>query len=113
LHQDKKQPGQAGGNGDGKLDVNPADLHKAVEDYAELAARAAAISPRAVDEVNRIMATHGPMGYPAAVGIVAGLAAREAQVNAKAADFTAYAQRFTEHAATFVGEDAAAAARMV
>lgn len=110
-HEDEEPPGRKGGDGE-KLDVDPVDLHKAGDDYAELAARAATISPQAVDEVNRIIATHGVMGYPAAVGIVAGLAAREAKVNAKAAQFGDYAQRFTDHALTYLGEDAAGAARI-
>jgi len=94
------------------LNVHLADLLKAGNDYAELAARAALISPQAVAEVTRIIETHGAMGYPAAVGIVAGLAPREAQVAAKAADFGRYAQRFTEHAATYQGTDSDGASRM-
>ncbi len=93
------------------LDVNPADLHSAAADYTELAARAAAISPQAVDEVTRIIETHGPMGYPAALGIVAGLAAHEAPLAAKTVDFTRYAERLTEHAGTYVSTDADAASR--
>ncbi|HYB34869.1 MAG TPA: type VII secretion target [Mycobacterium sp.] len=93
------------------LNVNPADLHQAAGDCAELAARAAPISPQAVDQVNRVIATHGPTGYPVAVGIVAGLVSREARVTGKAADFTAYSQRFTVHAATYRGVDAKEARR--
>jgi hypothetical protein len=111
-HGDKKNPDQTAGNGDGHLNVNPADLRQAADNYAELQARAAAISPQAVEEVNRIIATHGPMGYPAAVGIVTGLARREAQLAAKSADFGQYSERFNEHAATYVGEDAEGAARI-
>lgn len=100
------------GSGHSHLNVNPADLHKAADEYTHLQACAARITPQAVEEVNRIIATHGLMGYPAAVGIVAGLARREAKVAAKAAEFGQYAQRFTEHAATYRGEDAAGAGRM-
>lgn len=108
---DKKNPGDGGG--DGTLNVNPADLHKSADDYTELATRVAAISPQAADELTRIIATHGVMGYPAAVGIAAGLASQEAALDAKAADFTRYARRFTEHAATYVRTDADAAATYV
>ena len=51
----------------GKLDVNLPDLSRVADDYAELQTAAAAISPQTVDEVQRIIATHGPMGYPVAV----------------------------------------------
>jgi len=94
------------------LNVNQADLLRAADDYTELAARAAAISPQAVAEVTRIIETHGPMGYPVAVGIVAGLAPREAQVAAKIVDFGQYAQRLTEHAAIYQRTDADGASRM-
>jgi len=57
--------------------VHPVDLLRAADDYTELAARAATISPQAVAEVTRIIETHGPMRYPVAVGIVAGLAPRQ------------------------------------
>ena len=86
-------------DGAGKLDVTPADLNNVADQYAELQTAAAAIGPQAVDEVNRIIATHGAMGYPVAVGVVAGLARRQAQVEGKAADFGRYAERFNEHAA--------------
>ncbi len=93
--------GDDAGQGSGKLDVNPADLNNAADQYAQLQAAAAAISPQAVDEVNRIIASHGPMGYPVAVGVVAGLARRQAQLAGKAADFGVYATRFNEHAAAY------------
>jgi hypothetical protein len=108
---DEKNTG--GGGDDGHLDVNPADLHQASDEYTELAARVAAISPRAADELARIMATHGVMGYPTAVGIAIGLAAQETALTAKAADFTRYAERFTEHAATYVTVDTESATRYV
>lgn len=57
-----------------KLDVNPADLRNVADQYTQLQMAAASIGPQAVDEVNRIIASHGPMGYPVAVGVVAGLA---------------------------------------
>ena len=85
----------------GKLDVEPADLTRVAGEYAGLQAAASAIGPQAADEVNRIIASHGPMGYPVAVGVVAGLARRQAQVDAKAADFGVYSQRFEEHAEAY------------
>lgn len=62
-----------------ELNVEPADLLRVADDYAELAVRTGQIAPRAVDEANRILATHGTIGYPVAVGIVAGLASPGAQ----------------------------------
>ena len=62
-----------------------------------------------VEEVNRIIATHGPMGYPVAVGVVAGLARRQTQVNTKATQFGQYSERFDEHAATYLKQDRAGA----
>lgn len=95
-----------------ELNVNPADLLRAANAYGELAARAAQISPQAATEVQRIAETHGPMGYPTAVGIAAGLARREGQLAAKVADFTSYSQRFTEHAATYESVDRDGAQRL-
>jgi Excreted virulence factor EspC, type VII ESX diderm len=95
-----------------ELNVNPADLVRVADAYNELAARAAQISPQAAVEVQRIAETHGPIGYPTAVGIAAGLAAREGPLQAKVADFTTYAQRFTEHAATYTDEDTQGAGRI-
>lgn len=92
-----------------ELDVNPADLVRFADAYSELAQRAAQISPQAADEVQKVIDTHGPMGYPTAVGIAAGLAKAEAPVQAKVADFNTYAQRFNEHADTYTqvdGQDA-------
>uniref|UniRef100_A0A5Q5BTI6 Uncharacterized protein n=2 Tax=unclassified Mycobacterium TaxID=2642494 RepID=A0A5Q5BTI6_MYCSS len=96
------QPAAAGGN---KLDVNPADLNNVADQYRELQMRAAAIGPQAVEEVNRIIASHGAMGYPVAVGVVAGLARRQARLEAKANDFGVYAGRFDEHAAAYKAQD--------
>jgi len=87
-----------------RLDVNPADLQRAAENYAELQARATALGPHAAEEVQRIIATHGAIGYPLAVGVVAGLAQRQAALDAKAADFATYSQRFTEHAAAYTNQ---------
>jgi hypothetical protein len=89
------------------LNVNPADLIEAAGNYTELAVLAAQISPRAVTEVTRIAQTHGLMGYPTAVGIVAGLAAHEPRLLAKAAEFGLYAQRLNEHATTYQTTDSA------
>jgi hypothetical protein len=51
---------------------------------------------RAAEEIERIAATHGPIGYPAAVGMAAGMATSEPHIAAKTADFLTYSQRFTE-----------------
>lgn len=88
-----------------QLNVNPADLLKAAGDYSDLSARMAQLSPQAAAEVQRIIATHGPMGYPAAVGIAMGMAEHEPAVQAKAAQLSGYAGRFTEHAAAFTTGD--------
>ncbi|HZE18178.1 MAG TPA: hypothetical protein VE197_22175 [Mycobacterium sp.] len=66
-----------------ELNVNPADVVRAAESYSELAARAAMISPQAAVEVQRIAEAHGPMGYPTAVGITAGLANAEGRSRRK------------------------------
>jgi Excreted virulence factor EspC, type VII ESX diderm len=93
-----------------ELNVNPADLVWVADAYTELAARAALICPQAAAEAQRVAETHGPMGYPAAVGIAAGLAMREGPMQAKVADFHTYSQRFTEHAAAYTNADKRAAA---
>ena len=92
------------------IDVNAADLLRAADAYAALAARASLIAPQAAVEVHRIAESHGPMGYPTAVGITAGLASREGPLNAKVADFGTYSERFTEHATTYTRQDAQASA---
>ncbi|WP_241473917.1 type VII secretion target [Mycolicibacterium neoaurum] len=97
------------GVGAGQVRVNPADLNNAAEQYAQLQMAAAAIGPQAVDEVQRIIASHGAIGYPVAVGVVTGLARRQAQVEGKAADFGLYAERLNEHAATYLDQDRAGA----
>lgn len=88
-----------------ELNANPADLLRFADAYSELAQRAAQISPQAVTELQRVMQTHGPMGYPTAVGIAAGLAKAEGPLQAKVADFNTYSQRFTEHSATYTKAD--------
>lgn len=92
-----------------QLNVNPADLLRAADAYADLAAQAAHISPLAAAEVQRIADTHGPMGYPAAVGMAAGLANAQGPLLAKIGDFTTYTQRLTEAAATYTTTDGAVA----
>ena len=87
------------------LDVTPADLANVSGQYADLQRQAAAIGPQAVEEVNRIIASHGAMGYPVAVGVVAGLARKQAQMEAKSVDFGVYSTRFTEHAAAYQSQD--------
>lgn len=93
-----------------QLDVRPADLINVAGQYADLARQASAIGPLAVEEVNRIIASHGAMGYPVAVGVVASLARKQALVEAKVVDFGMYADRFSEHAATYRDQDSAGAA---
>jgi hypothetical protein len=94
-----------------ELNVNPADLLRIADAYTDLAARAAQLPPQAATEVQRITETHGPMGYPTAIGIAAGLANAERPLNMKIADFHTYSQRFTEHAATYATRDRQAAQR--
>lgn len=94
----------------GQLNVNPADLYRAADDYAELAARTAQLPALARAEIQRIAASHGAMGFPAVLGIAAGMAARECAVAAKAARFDQYAETFTGHAAAYIDQDRAAAA---
>lgn len=89
----------------GKLNVEPTDLTRVAGEYSGLQTAAASIGPQAVDEVNRIIASHGPMGYPVAVGVVAGMARRQAALEAKAADFGQYSERFLEHAAAYRAGD--------
>jgi hypothetical protein len=89
----------------GKLNVEPGDLSRVAGEYSGLQTAAAAIGPHAVDEVNRIIATHGPMGYPVAVDVVAGLARRQATLETKAADFGQYSERFVEHADAYRDAD--------
>lgn len=88
-----------------ELNVNPADLLRFADAYSDLATRAAQISPQAAAEVQRIAASHGPMGYPAAVGIVTGLVSAEGPLQAKVDAFGTHAQRLTEHAATYTATD--------
>jgi hypothetical protein len=95
-----------------ELNVIPADLVQAADSYRELAARAARISPEAVAQVQMISQTHGLIGYSSAVGVAAGLAAREGPLLAKVSDFTRSAERFTEHAAAYLREDAHGEQRM-
>lgn len=93
----------------GALNVNPADLIQAAAGYEELALRAQMISPRVVEQVQQVIATHGAMGYSTALGIVAGLISKAAKVDAKTADFVQYGQRLTEHAAAYTTGDSAMA----
>lgn len=94
-----------------ELNVDKAYLLRVADAYGELAARAAQISPQATLEVQRIAATHGPMGYPTAAGIAAGLAKAEKPLNAKVADFENYSRRFVEHAGTYITQDQQGAQR--
>lgn len=93
-----------------RLDVVPADLTNVADQYADLQRQAAALGPQAVDAVNQIIATHGAIAYPVVVGVVAGLAPEQAQVEAKSAQFGVYSARFAEHAAAYQGQDSAGVA---
>lgn len=93
-----------------KLDVMPADLIRVADQYADLQRQAAALGPQAADEVNQIIATHGAIGYSVAVGVVVGLAPKQAQVEAKSAQFGVYSARFAGHAAAYQGQDSAGVA---
>ena len=92
------------------LNVNPADLYRAADDYTELAARTAQLLVQALAEIQRIAASHGPMGFPTAVGVAARMAARESAVQAKAAQLEQYADNFSGHAGAYIDQDRAAAA---
>lgn len=96
----------------GEVNVTPASLLQTADAYNALATRATLIFPQAVTEIQRVIESHGPIGYPTAVGITAGLAVREGPLNAKINDFATYSQRFTEHAATYAREDNRAATRL-
>jgi excreted virulence factor EspC (type VII ESX diderm) len=96
----------------GQLNVNPTDLVKAAAGYTDLAARVAQLPPLAVAALQSIAASHGPMGYPTAVGVAVGLASREPAVQGTAVQFRDYADRFTGHASTYVDADRAAAAKL-
>ena len=95
-----------------KLNVDAANLLQVADAYNELAARAALICPQAADEVQRVAETHGPMGYPVAVGIAAGLMNAQGQLQQKVADFGTYSQRFREHAVTYQTVDGEEAQRI-
>lgn len=96
----------------GHLDVTPAELLTVADRYSELAGLTAALPERAAAEVSRVMATHGPIGYPAATGIAKGVDAQQPPVAAKADDFVQYSTRFAEHTGTYASEDQAAADRI-
>lgn len=89
----------------GELNVDPGDLLRAAAGYQELGLRAQLIAPQAAEEVQRIADSHGPMGFPTAVGIAAGMSKAEVPLNQKIQDFNEYSQRFMEHAATYTGQD--------
>ncbi|WP_165659558.1 type VII secretion target [Mycobacteroides abscessus] len=105
-HPAKSTHGNGEDGAEGKLDVDPAQLVDVSDQYGELATEMRGLGPKAAEEVTRFIATHGLIGYPAAVGITAGLAKAEARVAAKAADFLGHQQRFLEHAATYATTDA-------
>lgn len=89
----------------GALNVNPADLIAAAGGYEALALRAQTISPQAVELVQKVIATHGPMGYSTAIGIIVGLLAKVEKVEGKSADFVQYGQRLTEHSVSYRSGD--------
>lgn len=91
----------------GELNVTPADLLTVADRYAEASQRTAALSPRAADTLRQVIATHGVMGFPVALGIAAGLSSQEPALNRKTAEFLENSQRFTEHANTYAAQDRA------
>ena len=91
--------------GHGGLNVNPADLLRASDEYAELATQAAKFGPLALEEVQKVLTTHGAMGYPLAIGLLEGLAKSEARITAKANDFTSHSEKLAEHAHTYSQSD--------
>lgn len=97
------------GTGQGQLNVETGDLHHAADQYLQLQAAATVIGPQAVAEVQRIIDSHGAMGYPVAVGVLTNLARREVALAKKTTDFGVYAERFNEHAATYLDQDQAGA----
>jgi hypothetical protein len=92
-----------------ELNVDPVDLLRSADAYGDLASRGREVSKQAAGEVQRIADTHGPMGFPVAAGIAAGVANAEGPLNAKVSDFRAYSQRFAEHAAAYTTQDDEAA----
>lgn len=92
-----------------ELNVNQADLLRFADAYSGLATQMARIAPQAIAEAQRVADTHGPIGYPTAIGIAAGLVNAQGPLQAKIADFGAYSQRFTEHAADYTTTDTNAA----
>ncbi len=91
----------------GQLNVAPVELLRFAEAYADLGAQTAALVPRATQALQQVIATHGAMGYPVALGIAAGLATQEPALSGKSTDFSEHSRRFTEHADTYAGQDKA------
>lgn len=96
----------------GNLNVNSGDLTDAGKNYDDLSKQIQDIYPQLGDEIRRALESHGPMGFPAILGMTAGLAAHEGSVQSRAAAFADYSQRFRDHAATYLDEDAAGAGRI-
>lgn len=94
------------------LNVDPSSLERVAGAYSDLAARMTTIQPQAAAEIQRVIESHGPIGYPTAVGITAALTNADGPLQAKIADFHTYAGRFTEHAQTYTRQDAAAARQL-
>lgn len=110
--REDKDTADSAGSGSGNLNVNPADLIRASDEYAELSTQAAKFGPHALEEVQKVMTTHGAMGYPLAVGLLQGLAKSEAKITAKANDFLGHSEKLAEHAHTYTRSDHEGATRM-
>ncbi|WP_255799658.1 type VII secretion target [Mycobacteroides abscessus] len=103
-------PADAAGN---KLDVNPADLDAVAARYGELGTEMSTLPARGIEQINQVIATHGVMGYPVAVGMAAGMVKADEKLAAKIKDFVDHHQRtFIEHAATYRATDAGGASEI-
>ncbi|HLR99564.1 hypothetical protein H7J77_01555 [Mycolicibacillus parakoreensis] len=93
----------------GGLKVNPGDLIAVADAYAELSRRLPHRTARTVEEIQNVLATHGTMGYPVAVGIARATAPAASEVEALSGEFADYSQRFDDSAGQYVAEDRVAA----
>ncbi len=93
----------------GGLNVNPRDLIAVADAYAELSRRLPQLASRTVEEMQNVLATHGPMGYPVAAGIASGTGPAVGELESLAGKFADYSQRFDGSAGEYAAEDRAAA----
>ena len=74
---------------------------------ASSAPKMSTLPARGIEQINQVIATHGVMGYPVAVGMAAGMLKADEKLTAKIRDFVDHHQRaFIEHAATYRATDA-------